>query len=64
MKGDKSMKNFHCCATCRHFKAEKKADGMVYFCSRLGYETKPSYKFNCWSPKENIKKLMERAKKL
>ena len=34
------MKDFHCCATCRHFKAEKKLEGMHYFCSRLGFGTK------------------------
>lgn len=54
------MKDYHCCATCQHFKAEKKSEGMFYFCKRLGYETKSSYKFNCWSPREEIKKLMEK----
>ncbi|GIN85726.1 hypothetical protein J6TS2_21120 [Heyndrickxia sporothermodurans] len=49
---------FHVCATCIHFSAEKKVRGMQYFCSRLGYETKPNYTFNCWSPKEHIKKLI------
>jgi hypothetical protein len=53
------MRDFHCCATCRHFKAEKKEDGMSYTCTRLGFVTKSSYKFNCWNPKENIKKLIE-----
>ncbi|MDN3015234.1 hypothetical protein PH210_03305 [Paenibacillus sp. BSR1-1] len=54
------MKDFHCCATCKHFIAERKPEGMRYFCSRLGYETKTNYKFNCWSPKENILPLMTR----
>lgn len=53
------MKDFHCCATCRHFKAEKKPEGMLYVCGRLGFETKTNYKFNCWSPRENIKKIIE-----
>nr|WP_066064798.1 hypothetical protein [Neobacillus soli] len=57
------MKDFHCCATCRHFRAEKKDDGMDYFCSRLGFVTKTNYKFNCWSPKDRIKKLMDKPKK-
>lgn len=56
------MKDFHCCATCRHFKAEKQADGMKYYCSRLGYETRTTYKFNCWSPKEQVIKLMKKSK--
>ncbi|WP_139070174.1 hypothetical protein [Bacillus sp. FJAT-27225] len=55
-----SGKDFHCCATCQHFKAEKTTGGMNYFCSRLGYETKPTYKFNCWSPKDQIIKLMQK----
>ena len=53
------MKDFHCCATCKNFKTEKTPEGMGYFCSRLGYETKPNYQFNCWDPKESIKKLIE-----
>ncbi|MDT2047429.1 hypothetical protein CHN50_00060 [Priestia aryabhattai] len=53
------MRNFHCCATCQHFKSIKLESGMSYFCSRLGYETKPAYQFNCWKPTEIVKKLME-----
>lgn len=56
------MKDYHCCAACQHFKAERKQQGMIYTCSRLGYETKPNYKFNCWNPKENIKRLMEKER--
>jgi hypothetical protein len=58
------MKDFHCCATCRHFKAEKKPEGMHYFCSRLGFETKTDYQFNCWSPRENIKKIIDNVNKV
>jgi hypothetical protein len=57
------MKDFHYCATCRYFKAERKSDRMVYYCSRLGYETKTHYKFNCWTPKKSIIELMEKLKK-
>ncbi|KIL48882.1 hypothetical protein KP77_20930 [Jeotgalibacillus alimentarius] len=35
---------------------------MLYFCKRLGYETKPDYRFNCWEPKEHVKKLMEKRR--
>ncbi|MED3647627.1 hypothetical protein P4475_12625 [Halalkalibacterium halodurans] len=52
------VKNFHCCATCVHFEAEKVNNGMVYRCIRLGYETKPAYQFSCWEPKEAVKRLM------
>ncbi len=54
------MKDFHCCATCMHFRAERKEEGMHYFCGRLGFETKTNYKFNCWSPKENIKQIINK----
>jgi hypothetical protein len=56
------MKNFHCCATCVHFVAEKQEKGMKYYCSRLKYDTKPNYQFNCWTPTEKVKKLMEKEK--
>lgn len=56
------MKNrYHCCATCRHFSAQKKeGGGMVYQCVRLGFETKTTYSFDCWDPKDKIKLLMEK----
>ncbi|MDT8859868.1 hypothetical protein N0O92_06450 [Alkalihalobacillus sp. MEB130] len=54
-------KRYHCCATCMHFSAKKKTEGgMRYDCIRLGYETKPTYTFSCWDPKEHIKRLMEK----
>lgn len=56
------MKNFHCCATCESFKAEKSQSGMRYSCNRLGYDTRPNYQFHCWNPKENVKKLIEKQK--
>ncbi|MCP8616140.1 hypothetical protein [Salirhabdus salicampi] len=57
------MKDYHCCATCIHFEAIKqKPSGMVYRCVRLGYETKPSYQFRCWDPKEHIVKLINKEK--
>nr|WP_242035276.1 hypothetical protein [Mesobacillus harenae] len=51
---------FHACATCVHFRADKPAGNMTYTCSRLGFETKPAYKFQCWKPKQHIIKLMEK----
>ncbi|OMP65661.1 hypothetical protein [Domibacillus epiphyticus] len=51
---------FHACATCRHFQALKTAGKMKYTCRRLGFETNPGYRFNCWDPKENVKKLIEK----
>ncbi|WP_180953467.1 hypothetical protein [Bacillus sp. T33-2] len=54
---------FHACATCIHFTAARQ-DGVVkYYCSRLNYETKTHYQFNCWTPKEHVVKLMEKRKK-
>lgn len=54
------MKNYHCCATCKHFKAEKIDTRMKYLCSRLGYETKTNYQFNCWNPREDIKEQLKK----
>nr|WP_147805302.1 hypothetical protein [Alkalicoccus halolimnae]TXF81318.1 hypothetical protein FTX54_16005 [Alkalicoccus halolimnae] len=50
--------NYHCCATCIHFSAEKTSSGMKYHCVRLGFQTRPEYQFNCWEPREDIKKKM------
>lgn len=54
------MKDFHCCATCIHFQIIKAEKKLKYVCSRLKNETKPNYKFNCWYPKDNVKKLMNK----
>ncbi|KZZ86353.1 hypothetical protein AS29_000020 [Bacillus sp. SJS] len=56
------MSRYHCCASCKHFLAEKAVDGkgMKYFCKRLGFETKPDYTFHCWDPKNEVIKLMEK----
>ncbi|MBU6081259.1 hypothetical protein [Allobacillus halotolerans] len=57
------MKDYHCCATCIHFEVYRTEDGRPKTrCSRLGYDTDPTYKFNCWTPKDRIKKLMEKEK--
>lgn len=53
---------FHACATCIHFEALKTDFGMKYRCDRLGYETNPKYQFDCWSPKDHVKKLIEKEK--
>ncbi len=53
-----SNDRFHACATCINFRTEKAEGRMKYFCSRLGFETKTNYQFDCWDPKENVKKLM------
>jgi hypothetical protein len=55
-------KTFQFCASCIHFRAKREKEGMTYHCSRLGYTTKPNYQFNCWTPKEQVRKLMEKSK--
>lgn len=47
---------FHCCASCRHFSSGREEGETFTRCSRLGYETKAKYQFNCWNPKEKIKR--------
>ncbi|KMJ60492.1 hypothetical protein AB685_02175 [Bacillus sp. LL01] len=54
---------FHACATCKHYQVIKLERGTVYRCSRLGYETKPHFKFNCWQPKENVLQLMKKEQR-
>jgi hypothetical protein len=51
---------YHCCATCRHFSAEKTEEGMQYKCIRLGYNTRPEYQFNCWEPRDDIKRKINK----
>ncbi|MCP3763142.1 hypothetical protein NLX67_12190 [Domibacillus sp. A3M-37] len=53
---------FHACATCRHFQAVKLPEKMMYRCRRLGFETNPGYRFDCWDPKEQVEKLMEKER--
>ncbi|HZG74208.1 MAG TPA: hypothetical protein VEY51_21950 [Chondromyces sp.] len=60
---DDTAEKFHACATCIHFIAERINRKMKYHCARLGYETRPAYKFNCWSPKPHIIKLIEKRQK-
>ncbi|AKP47518.1 MULTISPECIES: hypothetical protein [Bacillus] len=57
-----SVNRFHACATCIHFSAEKTESGMLFRCLRLGYETKTYYRFNCWTPKDHVRKLMKKEK--
>ncbi|KMY56188.1 hypothetical protein AC623_12085 [Bacillus sp. FJAT-27231] len=54
------MNHFHACATCRHFQPSKTEEGMRYDCTRLQYETKPHYQFNCWDPKDKVVKLLKK----
>ncbi|MFC4183989.1 hypothetical protein [Saccharococcus thermophilus] len=54
------MNRFHACATCIHYGIQKTEKGLYTYCQRLGYETKPHYQFNCWTPKPNVQKLMEK----
>ncbi|USK62016.1 hypothetical protein LIT37_12115 [Peribacillus asahii] len=53
---------YHCCASCQHFRVLKDNNKKVdYQCSRLNYQTKPNYKFDCWSPKDIVKKRMNKS---
>jgi len=54
------MLTYHCCATCKSFTVEKTAASTIYKCSRLGFETKTNYQFNCWVPTEKVKALMKK----
>ncbi|XKE51449.1 hypothetical protein LG279_11880 [Sutcliffiella horikoshii] len=54
------VNRFHACATCKHYQVIKLTTHTIYRCSRLGFKTKPNYKFDCWQPKENIIQLMKK----
>nr|WP_078554213.1 hypothetical protein [Bacillus alkalicellulosilyticus] len=56
------MDEFHCCATCKHYLVTKEHGKINTLCKRLGYNTKAKHQFNCWDPKENVLKLMEKRK--
>ncbi|MCM3617298.1 hypothetical protein M3936_06890 [Sutcliffiella horikoshii] len=54
------VNRFHACATCIHYHVIKIDTRTIYRCNRLGYETKPYFKFECWQPKENVIQLMKK----
>ncbi|MCY0889046.1 MAG: hypothetical protein OWQ59_11395 [Alicyclobacillaceae bacterium] len=51
---------YHCCATCKHFRVRRTDSGVHAQCARLGYETKASYRFNCWDPRPDIRERIEK----
>jgi len=53
------MNPYHCCASCVHYEIRKHTPEK-YWCSRLGYATNPNYQFNCWTPKEKVRRAIER----
>jgi hypothetical protein len=52
------IERYHCCASCVHFIAKRTDKGVQTYCSRLGYDTRPNWKFDCWTPKERIKQRL------
>jgi hypothetical protein len=53
-------KDYHCCATCKHIRIEKKPGQPAnVYCQRLGYETKTHYQFHCWDPRPDIRAKIE-----
>ncbi|CAM3712985.1 hypothetical protein ALPO108162_01285 [Alicyclobacillus pomorum] len=56
-------KDYHCCATCRHFEMSRVDGRPQPRCRRLGYETKTFYKFHCWDPRPDIAQKVAEANK-
>jgi hypothetical protein len=54
---------FHCCASCKHFSIENNEGEITTRCARLGYETNPKWQFNCWSPKDRVRRSIAEARK-
>jgi hypothetical protein len=52
------MNKYQCCASCVNYEIKKEDGKTVYLCSRLGFITKPTYKFDCWEPNDTVKRLM------
>lgn len=53
-------KKYQVCAACIHFQSIRTVQRMTYHCKRLGFETKPDYSFECWTPTDTVMKLMEK----
>ncbi|SDY27634.1 hypothetical protein [Salimicrobium album] len=54
------IERYHCCATCKHFRIDVQDNGdRRIYCERLGFDTKPTYQFNCWDPKDRVKEAMK-----
>lgn len=58
-----SEDRFHCCAACRHFSIENTEGRIVTRCARLGYETNPKWQFNCWNPKDRVRRAIAEERK-
>lgn len=59
----KKGKTYKVCSTCINFSISRSQSGNEFYCSRLGFETKPHYSFNCWHPKRKVRDLMNRLEK-
>ncbi|WP_188691313.1 hypothetical protein [Pullulanibacillus camelliae] len=55
------VEHYHHCATCQHFAFREEQEKKIPICKRLGFDTHPSYQFDCWNPKSRVRqKLHER----
>ena len=53
------VEHYHHCASCRHFGFRQEGEKNIPFCTRLGYDTKPKFQFDCWDPKERVRKQLQ-----
>jgi hypothetical protein len=52
----------HCCATCVHIESVRRGGVSFYRCGRLGWNTRPAWKFACWverSPAVKMRRVVE-----
>lgn len=63
MKKSDVIRHYHCCATCVNFEVRKENGKNTTYCSRLGFQTAPSYTFDCWDPKPRVIKALKRKLK-
>jgi hypothetical protein len=51
------MPDRHCCATCIHIGRVTANGGARFRCTRLGWETRPEWRFHCWTERPRTVKM-------
>ncbi|MBM7680225.1 hypothetical protein JOD43_000384 [Pullulanibacillus pueri] len=52
--------HYHHCATCQHFGFRAEENKKYPMCTRLGFDTKPEYQFDCWDPKPRVRAAIQK----
>ncbi|MBX5476379.1 MAG: hypothetical protein IRZ18_04555 [Clostridia bacterium] len=49
-----------CCASCVHVGVRRVGGQVRVYCRRLGYDTRPEWRFDCWTPKPHVRDRLDR----